>query len=262
MTARAAAAIVVALSTLVACRATREPAVEPLLVFVASSLEDAMAEIAAVYRRDDGVEVALNAAGSNVLAQQIRSGAPADVLVSADAAWPDALERDGLLEPGTRRDLLTNRMVVVAHPGAGFALDRLEDIGALGFTHLSLADPDAVPAGRYAKSILAATTTAAGTAWDEVADRVAPAPDVRAALALVAAERDVVGIVYRSDAIGEPGVEVLLQIDREPEPPIRYVAAVVRRESRRATAAEALLDFLDGETASEIFRRHGFLPLE
>jgi molybdate transport system substrate-binding protein len=237
----------------------RTPA-RPVLVFAAASLEDAMTEAAVAYTGRTRITVALNAAGSNVLAQQIKAGAPADLFVSADARWVDDLIAAGLLDAASRRELLTNRLVVIAHPEAAFALSTLGELGGLPFRYLSLADPDAVPAGRYAKSLLEHTYIATGTVWNAVADRVAPAPDVRAALALVAAEPQAVGIVYRSDVAGA-GVEVLLEIDRELDPPIRYVAALTRRGPRPVPGAAELLEFLGGDQARAIFERHGFLFL-
>ena len=161
-----------------------------------------MLEVAGAYTTRTGTGVALNTAGSNVLAQQIEAGAPADVFVSADARWIDELIAGGSLDPASRRELLSNRLVVIAHSGAGYSLESLSLIGALPFRYLSIADPDSVPAGRYARSLLEHTPRPSGTAWDEVAARVAPAPDVRAALAVVAAEPDAIGIVYRSDVMG------------------------------------------------------------
>lgn len=274
----------VALAIALAALGCREGPARPVLVFAASSLEDAVLEIAAAYTARSGIEVALNTAGSNVLARQIAAGAPADVFVSADARWVDDLIAAGALDPASRRELLTNRLVVIAHRGSTLSLESLSQLGTLPFRHLSLADPDSVPAGRYARSLLEHTPRANGTVWDEVASRVAPAPDVRAALAMVAAEPDAVGIVYRSDVVGAGGgsalnasaaapaaaagsggaqsgrVEVLLEIEREPDPPIRYVGALVRRTPVTRGAAE-LLDFVAGEEARAIFERHGFIAL-
>jgi molybdate transport system substrate-binding protein len=254
-----------------------KPVPRPILVFAAASLEDSMIEVARAYTTRTGTGVALNTAGSNVLAQQVEAGAPADVFVSADARWIDELIAGGSLDSASRRELLSNRLVVIAHSGAGYSLETLSLIGALPFRYLSIADPDSVPAGRYARSLLEHTPRPSGTAWDEVAARVAPAPDVRAALAVVAAEPDAIGIVYRSDVMGALGgggaatvggdaessrdVEVLLEIEREPDPPIRYVAALVRRPGPLAPGSAELLDFLAGDEASAIFERHGFLPL-
>jgi molybdate transport system substrate-binding protein len=241
----------------------------PVLLFAAASLEDAMLEVASAYTSRTGLGVALNTAGSNVLAQQIQAGAPADVFVSADARWIDDLIADGSLDPASRRELLSNRLVVIARRGSGYSLASLSLIGTLPFRYLSLADPDSVPAGRYARSLLERTPRSSGTAWDEVAPRLAPAPDVRAALALVAAEPAAVGIVYRSDLVEAEGgdtdprrqVEVLLEIESEPDPPIRYVGALVRRSASATAGSAELLDFLAGEDAAAIFERHGFIAL-
>lgn len=255
----------VLLAAALAATGCREDVPRPILVFAAASLEDAITEVAAAYTAQTSVAVALSSAGSNVLAQQIKAGAPADLFVSADARWVDELIAAGALDAAYRRELLTNRLVVIAHPSAGFTLPRLEDIGGLPFRHLSVADPDAVPAGRYARSLLEQTPASTGTAWDQVADRVAPAPDVRVALALVSAQPDAVGIVYRSDVAGRDGptrdVQVLLEIDRELDPPIRYVAARVRRSDGLTPGSTALLDFLSSEAAQAIFQRHGFMPV-
>jgi len=263
--------LVVSLLALAGCGG-HEPSGRPLVVFAAASLEEAMTEVAELHHEETGVEVALNTAGSNVLAQQVRAGAAADVLVSADARWIDDLAAAGLLDPESRRELLTNRLAVIAHPAAGLSLERLEDLGALRFDHLSLADPESVPAGRYARSLLRATPSDGGTVWRDVSGRLVPAPDVRAALALVAADKGAVGIVYRSDVVADRGVELLLEIDREPDPPIRYVGAVVRRPPESVAASErtadgeagamGFLDLLSSTAAREIFERHGFLPLD
>jgi molybdate transport system substrate-binding protein len=262
----------------------------PILLFAAASLEDAVMEAGAAYTARSGKGVAINTAGSNVLAKQIQAGAPADVFVSADARWVDDLIAAGSLDRASRRELLTNRLVVIAHRGSPYSLIDLAGLGSLPFSHLSLADPDSVPAGRYARSLLEHTPSASGTAWDAVESRVAPAPDVRAALAMVAAEPGAVGIVYRSDltapsgagaagttgrgasgvaaapaaAPGQGGaahdVVVLLQIDHDLDPPIRYVGALVARATATPGAAD-LLDFLAGDEAGAIFERHGFLSL-
>jgi molybdate transport system substrate-binding protein len=242
----------------------------PVLVFAAASLEDAMLEVATSFTSRTGTGVAINTAGSNVLAQQIQAGAPADLFVSADARWIDNLIADGSLEAASRREILGNRLVVIARRGTGYSLSSLSLIGTLPFRYLSLADPESVPAGRYARSLLEHTPRSPGTAWDEVASRVAPAPDVRAALAMVAAEPAAIGIVYRSDLAEVDGsddsdarrlVEVLLEIEREPDPPIRYVAALVRRSPGITPGSAELLDFLAGEEAGAIFERHGFIAL-
>ena len=235
-------------------------------VFAAASLEDALADLAAAFERESGTEVVLNFAGSNVLAQQIRAGAPADVFYSADTRWVDALEAEGRLVAGSRVELLGNRLVVVCHEDAGFEMDELSDLASLGFRYLSLGDPDAVPAGSYARAALQAAALGNGQdVWQSVGSRVVPAPDVRAALALVREERHAVGIVYSSDMLTAQGVKVLYEVPETLAPLVRYVAALVEADGRelggKPDGGGQFLAFTRTTRAGEIFRRHGFLPL-
>ncbi len=228
-----------------------QSAPRPILVFAAASLEDAIAEVASAYTARTGLGVALNTAGSNVLAQQIEAGAPADVFVSADARWIDELIAGGSLDPASRRELLSNRLVVIAHSGAGYTLESLALIGELPFRYLSIADPDSVPAGRYARSLLERHAASlrrhrVGRRWRRAWRRL---PTCAPRWRWWPPSPTAIGIVYRSDVIGvtggsgaaaggatagsadsgsSHGVEVLLEIEREPDPPIRYVAALVR----------------------------------
>lgn len=232
----------------------------PILVFAAASLRDALVEIEPSFREASGVAATFNFAGSNVLALQIEASGAADVYLSADSYWVDFLGDRGLLAAGTRTTFLSNRLVLVARRDSELAaLAPLEDLASLpelDFRYLSVADPAAVPAGRYARRALE-SRTAEGDLWRRLENRLAPAADVRAALALVESRDDTLGIVYRSDALSSDRVVVLAEIPADPIFPIRYQAAALDRRPRQADA-ERFLRFLTGERAAAIFARHGF----
>ncbi len=219
------------------------------LVFAAASLKNALDEAAASY----GKRTVVSYGASSTLARQIENGAPADVFISADLEWMDYLEKKGLLAPGTRRDLLGNRLVLIAaatsplrlEPAAGFPIGK-----ALGSGRLAIADPQSVPAGKYAKAALQKLGV-----WNEVTGRLAPADNVRAALAFVARGEAPLGIVYATDAREEPRVVVAGVFPEGTHPPIVYPAAVLR--GARPGARE-LLDFLASPPARAIFGKHGF----
>jgi molybdate transport system substrate-binding protein len=82
-------------------------------VFAAASLTDAMKELAPVYESKSGHKLLFNFAGSNALARQIREGAPADIFFSADEIQMDKLAKDGLIDPATHANLLSNTLVIV-----------------------------------------------------------------------------------------------------------------------------------------------------
>ncbi len=226
---------------------------ERVTVFAAASLKEALDEIVQNFQAETGHEVTISLAGSSQLARQIQAGAPADIFVSANADWMDVLERDGLLVPGTRFDLAGNRLVLIAPTGgAPFALERRINLAArLGDGRLALALTKAVPAGIYARQAL----TGLGL-WDQVVGRLAETDNVRAALALVALGEASLGVVYTTDALVEPRVDVVATFRATAHDPIVYPAA--RITDRDNLAADAFLAWLQGSKARAILKVRGF----
>lgn len=231
---------------------------EPLLVFAAASLRDVVAEIGAELERTEGVAVEYNFAGSNTLAQQIVAAPVADVFLSADGKWVDFLKDAGRTVPGTRRKVFSNRLVVVEHRDAAFEVTDLTDLARLDYRFLALADPEAVPAGRYAKAYLAGVPLGGGDLYSAVAQRVAPALDVRAALALVESDPEILGIVYRTDALVSRGVRIVYEIEPRGDVDIVYWATLLEG-GRHGEAGRLFLDFLESPEARAIAARYGFL---
>ena len=227
-------------------------AAEPLLVFAAASLADAVTEAGGAWERGGGTPLAYNFAGSNTLAQQIAAGAPAALFLAADEAQMEGAVAAGRVRAGTAVGLLGNRLVVVVPADHGVQLSAAADL--LRFPRLAIADPEAVPAGVYARRWLEAQGL-----WERLAPRVVPALDVRAALAAVAGGHLPAGIVYATDAATSDRVAVAYAVPDGEAPPVRYFAAPV--EGRREADAAALLRFLQGPEARRIFVRYGFTVL-
>lgn len=229
---------------------------EPLTIFAATSLRDVADELASVYPGPR--PLTFNFAGSNVLAQQIASSDRGDVFLSADERWVSELETQRRVVPGTKRWFLSNTLVVVAHASSRFALAAPADLPTIAFEHLALADPEAVPAGRYAKAYLASLRYRTGTVWSAVESRVAPAADVRAALALVAADAETVGIVYRTD-VRSADVRTLYAISEDDLPTrVRYYAVAIANRPN-VDAAREFVEFLGTADARAVFEAAGFL---
>lgn len=224
-------------------------------IYAAASLTDVLDDVIALFERaHPGVEVLPNFGGSSDLARQIVAGAPADLFFSADEAQMDRLEREGLLAEGSRRDVLSNQLVVVTHRSATFALEGPRDLKGLS-GRIAMADPEAVPAGVYAREYL----TKLGL-WEEIRARVVPMLDVRAALAAAAGGNVEAAVVYRTDVPIEPRVRVRFEVPIDEGPRIAYPIAVVR--GRTGDAVLAFASFLDSAPSRAVFERHGFLVLE
>jgi molybdate transport system substrate-binding protein len=230
-----------------------------ILVFAAASLREAMEELGTAFQGETGTEVVFNFAGSNDLAHQIGAARGMDLFLSASEGWMDTVQNAARLVPGTRRDLLSNTLVVVGNARDPSTVTEPCALATMPFRTLSLGDPEAVPAGTYARAWLRGVQCGGRPLWDAVAERVAPAPDVRAALGLVLADRRVIGIVYKTDQLAfADRTRVLFEV--ADGPPIRYVIAQVA-EGKNAAGARRFHDYLAGPKGADVFRRHGFTPL-
>lgn len=230
-----------------------------VLVFAAASLREAMQELGTEFERETGTRVVFNFAGSNDLAHQILATRGADLFVSASGAWMDTVQNAGRVVQGTRRDLLANALVVVGNARDTSRVDGPCALAAHPFRHLAMGDPEAVPAGAYAREWLRSVPCGGRPLWEAVEARVAPAPDVRAALGLVLADPRVIGIVYRTDqAAFADRIRVLHHVRGGPD--VRYVAARLA-EGGNADAAMRFYAYLAGPPGTRVFRRHGFAPL-
>jgi molybdate transport system substrate-binding protein len=227
-----------------------------VVVFAAASTTNAVTEIGKLYDDRNLGRVTPSFASSSTLAKQIARGAPADVYLSANKNWMDFLEARNMIDKESRRDLLGNRIVLIAllsstlkaiDVAPGFSLLRFVGKGG----RLSIGDPEHVPAGMYGKQALQNLG-----AWGAVKDHLAPMKDVRAALVLVERGETPLGLVYATDAAISKKVRVVGTFPATSHAPIVYpVAAVV---GGKADAAEGFIDFLRSPQSRAIFEKYGF----
>jgi len=227
---------------------------QSLTVFAAASLKNALDEIVVLSKKEKDLQAVVSYGASSALARQIENGAPADVFISADLDWMEYVEKKGLIAPGTRRNLLGNRLVLIAPAkqpqtlqiAPGFPIAQ-----RLGRGRIALADPQFVPAGKYARTAFEKLGV-----WEQVSGRVAAAENVRAALALVARGEAPLGVVYQTDANAEPGVMVAGVFPADTYPPIVYPVAALKGAK---PGAAPFLEILGSPPARRVFEKHGFL---
>jgi molybdate transport system substrate-binding protein len=233
-----------------------EPGKPTLIVFGAASLTNVLQDLGDDFTKETSIAVKFSFAASSTLARQIENGAPADIFMSADSDWMDYLQTRHLIQESTRRDVVGNRLVLIAPAdssvklkiGPNFAL-----AAALGQGHLATGDPAAVPAGRYAQAAL----TTLGV-WKEVEDRIVRADSVRSALTFVDRGEAPLGIVYETDALIDKNVRVVDVFPGATHPRIVYPVALTRDAQPAAAKFEA---FIAGPAAAQTFKSYGFVPL-
>ena len=232
--------------SLLACGSERD-----ILVFAATSLREPLTEISEQYELHSDVRVNLSFGGSQSMAQQVASGAHADVFISAGRRPMHFMVERKLVEVSESRRLLGNELVVVMLNGSG-DIDSLDSLDSDAIERVALADPSLAPAGAYAEEAL----RSAGV-WDVLQSRLLLGKDVRAAMSYVAIGNADAGIVYRTDALTSDSLRIVHSIGRNLHSPVIYPAAVVSGSSNRSDAT-AYLDFLTSEEAISVFRRFGF----
>ena len=227
---------------------TREGSQPSVVFFAATSTQEAVQEISSRFEARSQVPVTLNFAASSTLAQQIVAGAGTDLFLSANVRWVEEVMTQGL--GSRRRDLLGNRLVIIAPAGSGLQLRKPSDLLNSKVARLSLADPDGVPAGIYARQALERHNM-----WQSLQSRVVRGSDVRQALFFVERGEAEAGIVYSTDLRLSNAVRPLLDLDPAPGRPIVYPLVLTKSPG---AAAKRLFEYLLSPESLAVFRRYGF----
>lgn len=224
-------------------------AADPMLLAAASTgpaLNEGIAE--------SGLAAIPSYGASGTLARQIEQGAPADLYISANPKWMDHLVGLGLVAPEDVSVLMSNSLVLIAPEGAG-PFDPAALAERLAGESFAMADPQVAPVGGYGQAALESLGL-----WGAVVDRLVPTRNTLATVAAVAQGEAALGLVYASDAVGVPGVQVVWEVPRDSHPPISYLIAPLA-QGEDPEGAAALLDYLMSDAGQAVLARHGFLPM-
>jgi len=229
---------------------------DDIVVSAAASLTDALKEIGRMYQSRSKNRVTFVFASSSTLARQIEAGAPADVFFSADVQTMNALERNGRLEPGTRRQLLSNQLVIIVPADKPTVVNSPEDLLDPRVRRIALAEPSSVPAGVYSKTYLESLGL-----WDKIKPKVVPVLDVRATLASVESGNVEAGFVYKTDAGSSKRVKTVFEVPIGKGPEIVYPVAILKESKSKAVAKE-FLNVMVSPSGADFFKRYGFVVLQ
>ncbi len=223
-----------------------------LTVSAAISLSPALTEIKTVYQSSNpNTIITYNFGASGGLAQQIQQGAPVDVFFSAATKQMDGLQQANLLINETRRNLLTNRLVLIT-PKNGVVLSDFKQLIDAKIKKIAIGEPKSVPVGQYAQEML----TKLGL-WQQIKPKLVFGNNVRQVLTFVESGNVDAGIVYATDAKASDKVTVRLTAAENLHSPIVYPLAVIRN-SRNSAAAKTFVEFLAGDRAKIVFQKYGF----
>ena len=229
---------------------------DDVLVSAAASLTDVLKEIAIAYRSQTNNTVHYAFGSSSALARQIEAASPVDMFFSADLETMDRLEKNGRLEPGTRKHLLSNQLVIIVPADSPVTIGSPKDLVNPQINRIALAEPSSVPVGVYSTKYLEAEGL-----WDKVKPKIVPVLDVRATLSSVGSGNVEAGFVYKTDTANSSKVTTVFEVPIEKGPKIIYPVAILK-ESRKKAAARDFLNLLISPFGQSVFKKHGFLVLQ
>lgn len=216
-------------------------------ISVAASLMDAIIEIRDSYPADDMLHSRINFVSSSTGARQIDSGQDVSIFISANEEWVDFLR--GKYIDGTKKSLLSNRIVIALHRDSHLSISHPEDLTGLDITRIAMGDPSHVPAGIYGKQAFEHLGL-----WTGIESKVVGAMDVRAAMALLTNKAVDCAIVYRSDLLMDDSLKLVYQFPENEQKPIEYYICRFDNDSK----SQKIYDYLFTEEAQNIFARYGF----
>ena len=219
-----------------------------LTISAATSLTDAFTELAKQFRKvNKGVKVRLNFGSSSTLLTQIQSGAPSDIMASADLTNLEKLVASGNVVV-TPKVFAGNTMAIAVKPGNPKSVRSVANLASLSFIALC---GKTVPCGVYASSVL----TRAGVVIAE--SKVTRGIDVKATLSAVANGDADAAIVYKTDVSAAKKTVVGIDIPSAQNVKAMYGIAPIRR-SKNPANAKAFIDFVLSEQGWQILKSFGF----
>jgi molybdate transport system substrate-binding protein len=224
-----------------------------LVVSAAASLTDVAAEIANMYKTvAPNVTITYTFGSSGALQTQIEEGAPTDIFMSAAKKQMTALEEKGLIQEGTKKELLLNEVVLIAPKDSKKGITSFEDAATDKVSKIALGEPASVPVGQYSEEIF----TSLGI-LDKVKAKSNYGTDVRQVLTWVESGEVDCGVVYATDAATSDKIKVVCEAPKDSHKPVIYPVAILK-STKQLEAAQAFLDFLQTPDVAKVFEKYGF----
>lgn len=224
-----------------------------LLIAAAASLQNVLEALDPIFEAaNPGLKVNYTFAASGPLQQQIEQGAPVDLFISAAPRQMDALQKKNLILTNTRRNLLTNGLVLVVPHHSTLGLTGFRQLTNANVKRISVGEPRSVPAGQYAEEVF----TKLGL-LDQLRPKFVFGNSVRSVLGSVESGNADAGVVYTTDAKISNQVTQVATAPNNLHAPIVYPLAVISA-SRKQSGAHTYAQFLASRQAQTVFKRYGF----
>jgi molybdate transport system substrate-binding protein len=243
------------LLTLLSALALSAQAAEPLLVAAASDLTHSVDELGAAFAAEvPGAQVKFSTGASGNLFAQITNGAPFDVFLSADLAYPTRLAAAGAAERGTLVTYAIGRLAVWTVDPRFDLTNGMRVFNDARLSRVAIANPDVAPYGKAAKAALQSLGF-----WDGVKDKLVLGENIAQTAQFVQTGNAQVGIISYATVLAPKmkGVGRYYLVPDTGNAPLEQ-GAILTRHGKNNPLAPRFLQFLHSPAARAILLRHGF----
>ncbi len=232
-------------------------AARTLAVAAAANLGPAVAELKSAFEaaQPAGVEVAVTLGASGTFFAQIQNGAPFDLFLSADRAYPQRLVAAGLGAAADEKVYAFGELVVWVPPGSTVDLERggLAALAGPAVRRIAMANPAVAPFGRASEAALRSAHV-----LEAVKEKLVLGTSVAQAAQLATTGAADAALLPRSLTQGA----ALAQGRVLAVPPALYPrieqSGLVLTSAREPALARAFLAFITGGPGRAILARHGY----
>ena len=225
-------------------------------VAAAADLNFAMRELAQQFERQSGCTVNVSYGSSGNFFSQVQSGAPFDVFLSADVAYPQKLHAAGLTQGGVY-EYAVGRLVLWAPVNSEINPDAQHWDALLDprVAKIAIANPLHAPYGSAAVAAL----KSAGL-YDRVKNKLVYGESISQAAQFVQSGNAQAGILALSLTLA-PSMHAgkSWELPQDLYPPLRQGAAILKN-AQNTGDARRFLDFLRSAEARQTLQKFGFSP--
>ncbi|VAW22274.1 Molybdenum ABC transporter, substrate-binding protein ModA [hydrothermal vent metagenome] len=245
----------IVLIVFVSCTANQKRNKRGLVVFAAASLAPALQEIAKQFETAENIGLKINYASSGTLARQIEMGAKCDAYFSANIGWMDYLKKKGVLVPGSREELIENKLVIIGQKNNTIDTINFDNIPEFLLNpeiKFSIGDPSHVPVGKYARQAME------NLGWyNSIKAKIVFAKDARSAFYYVELGEIPYGVVYQTDARGSQKIKVLGTFPQQSHG--RIIISMAFIGDSLNSSLTRFRQFIRSEKVKNIWREYGYI---
>ena len=226
---------------------------ETLTIAAANSLKDALRKVLPRFEAEHpAINVRVIYGPSQSLRKQIEEGAPVDVFLPSLFEEIDQLEAKGLIIQGTKRAFAATSLVLITGTALPAPISTIQDLQTIPIRRIAVGDPKTSSVGKVAAQFLKYSKLE-----PKLKSQYVLGEHSRAVLDLVAKGEAEIGVVYRTDAISNPGVRILDTAPVGSHTPVRYGVAAAWT-AQNITGAGDFIEFLLSPAIQTQLQEFGF----